>query len=178
MEVHETRLHRAPTDQGRRGRCTRPIPNDDDVLQGARYSAIRITTILSYNNDTNGSTHLGEKPRADQGERTGLQVGMDVAPGRYITCVLPSAVLKRFFSKRDAIYLASARPSLQRSRDHLKTDFVSRNRRGLLRRRAPVRVFRHETCSTRVYFLPASIRENFSIGDFNARANVNFFARD
>lgn len=45
--------------------------NDDDVLQVARYSAIHITTILSYDNDTNGSTQLGEKLRADQGERTG-----------------------------------------------------------------------------------------------------------
>lgn len=68
-----------------------------NVLQGARYSAIHITTILSYDNDTNGPTQLGEKLRTNQGERTGLQVGMDVAPGRYITCVLPSAVLNAHF---------------------------------------------------------------------------------
>lgn len=82
--------------EGRRGRRRGDqysAIEDDDVLQGARYSAIHITTILSYDNDTNGSTQLGEKPRADQGERTGPQVGMDVASGRYITCVLPSAVL-------------------------------------------------------------------------------------
>ena len=50
--------------------------DDDNVLQGARYSAIHITTILSYNNDTNGSTQLGEKLRSpSQGERIRLSGG-------------------------------------------------------------------------------------------------------
>ncbi|KAK1118693.1 hypothetical protein K0M31_014994 [Melipona bicolor] len=50
--------------------------DDDNVLQGARYSAIHITTILSYNNDTNGSTRAWRKAESpSQGERIGLSGG-------------------------------------------------------------------------------------------------------
>lgn len=153
------------------------------------HSLATATTLTAH------PTHLEGKPREprERGERTGPQVGMDVASGtgRYITCVLPAAVLnarptaRRCPSRPVAASRCTWRPTTACSREEKQRVFISaapaRRPRLLFRRnssrscRGSRRASFRSECSRRRY--RCTVRhyryENNSIVD--QRLNPNIF---